>query len=111
MFHLLILFLRLDTIGLAGFGHDFGALDGRSSAVATAFEDFARHPIGIRNVVMVALQSVFVRLGNLPTEHWRAVEDMRTACSVLARDLLERDREIEKDAKSIMGFMRECPSG
>jgi hypothetical protein len=98
---------RLDTIGIAGFGHDFRALEGQPSAVGTAFEGIGNNPIGLVDIVMVALQNVFVSLGDLPSAHWKAVKDLYRACSHLARDLLERDPEVEKSSKSIMGLMSE----
>ncbi|KAL0067301.1 hypothetical protein AAF712_005699 [Marasmius tenuissimus] len=36
--------VALDTIGIAGFSHDFGSLDGKPSAVAAAFESWAKLP-------------------------------------------------------------------
>ncbi|THH01154.1 hypothetical protein EW145_g6961, partial [Phellinidium pouzarii] len=36
--------VSLDSIGLAGFGHDFGALEGRHSDVAEMFDSFSSLP-------------------------------------------------------------------
>jgi hypothetical protein len=100
--------LSLDTIGLAGFGHAFGALAGQASAISAAFDGLTQAPLGVVDLAMVALQLVVPRLRALPSAHWRAVDTLREECGRLARALLARDREVERENSSIMGLMSGC---
>ncbi|KAJ7689401.1 cytochrome P450 [Mycena rosella] len=56
----------LDTIGLAGFSHDFGALSGRTSAVATAFDSIGSKP-SILSTAIFMLSLISPVLGKIPT--------------------------------------------
>jgi hypothetical protein len=95
----------LDTMGLAGFSHDFGSLSGRKSDVSIAFDAiFAAQP-GVADAVVFFLQIVFPLASNLHTRRQRAVDTLHEACGKLAKQVIEKARVEEKGERSIMGLM------
>ncbi|KAJ7031179.1 cytochrome P450 [Mycena alexandri] len=88
--------IALDSIGIAGFSHDFRYIEGQQSAVTTAFEAISVFPVLLR----------------LPTQRMRLFWDLRSSLNVIAQRLLVRMRS-EKEAgvteeladKSIIGLL------
>ncbi|KAI9456895.1 cytochrome P450 [Boletus coccyginus] len=60
--------ISLDTIGLAGFSHDFGALDGKDTAVTEVFDTFGASPRSALNTGLFLLAQAFTFLSQLPKE-------------------------------------------
>jgi hypothetical protein len=100
---------RLDTIGLAGFSHDFGALDSKPSAVATAFADFADAGMGLGDAVVFFVQFLFPQIISLPTPRQRAINNLHEASGQIAKEMIRKVQmdEREKGERSVMGLMSE----
>jgi hypothetical protein len=103
--------VALDSIGIAGFSHDFASLDGKPCEVADAFENLgsARQP---------PLEHILFWLGMflpwlrdwIPTERGKKLADLRASLRKVADKLLERNRVggvREGDEKSIIGLLSE----
>ncbi|KAJ7499869.1 cytochrome P450 [Mycena latifolia] len=88
----------LDSIGIAGFSHDFRSLDGEYSAVAEAFDSLSFEGGGILAnlafVLLVGTQLSF--FANLPTDRNRIMGNLRRTMSVIADGLLEKTRREKK---------------
>jgi hypothetical protein len=95
----------LDTVGLAGFGHDFGTILGRPSAVGSSFEAVSSAQFGVLDAVILLLQPVLPFLTRIPTNRHKAVNKMALACSDIAKKLIARTTMEEKDERSIMGLL------
>ncbi len=72
--------ISLDSVGLAGFGHDFHALDGERSEVQKVFDSFASAPATGRLNALIPLllpmlpSTIFARL---PTDRVRLFRSLR----------------------------------
>jgi hypothetical protein len=95
----------LDTIGLAGFSHDFGALDGKTSEVASAFTDFQGAAPGLGDAFVFLFQIFFPRVAGFPTPRQRAIKKLGVACEQLAKDIIAKANVEEKGERSVMGLM------
>ncbi|KIJ28906.1 hypothetical protein M422DRAFT_215237 [Sphaerobolus stellatus SS14] len=95
--------VALDTIGVAGFSHDFGTLQGQHSVVAETFDSFTRvqnKPPSYRSLIMSLFVPVLPFLLKLPgNPRLRSVKKLHKATGEVADDLLKRMRD-EKAAKS-----------
>jgi cytochrome P450 len=98
----------LDSIGLAGFSHDFESLAGKRNDIVDSFDQMAEKGVDPLDVFLVLLSPAFPILHRIPTKRHRIVNRMNSACGVLARRLLQ-DNRTEKDAdrgdRSIMGLL------
>ncbi|KAJ7464550.1 cytochrome P450 [Mycena latifolia] len=88
----------LDSIGIAGFSHDFRSLDGGHSAVAEAFDSLSFEGGSVLSnlafVLLVGTQfSIFAKL---PTDRNRMMGNLRRTISVIADGLLEKTRREKK---------------
>ncbi|KAI5117520.1 hypothetical protein M0805_009528 [Coniferiporia weirii] len=103
--------VSLDTIGITGFGHDFGTLEGRHSDVAEMFDSFGTQPPTGIAIAISLLGPVLPFLFRIPTFHQRRVQKLHGTIGVIAETLLERSRA-EKEAgligdtgRSMMGSL------
>ncbi|KAF8665642.1 hypothetical protein AX16_000097 [Volvariella volvacea WC 439] len=91
--------VSLDSIGIAGFGHDFKTLEGKKSSVLDVFDSF-----GSASSTVTPIFSVFVPimpfLLYLPTERNKAVARWRKTMSNIANDLLVKTK-LEKEKEGI----------
>ncbi|KAJ7755153.1 cytochrome P450 [Mycena metata] len=102
----------LDSIGIAGFSHDFRYIEGQKSAVTTAFEAMQLSESSILTKLIFMLSSLFPFLLRLPTQRMRLFWDLRSSLNVIAQRLLAR-MQSEKEAgvteeladKSIIGLL------
>ncbi|EPQ51852.1 cytochrome P450 [Gloeophyllum trabeum ATCC 11539] len=107
--------VSLDSIGIAGFGHDFGALRGKESTVAQVFDAFNTLKPSFFAIVGFILGPTLPILAKLPTE--RRALTMRWTSSVaqMAAELLERVRKeneegVKTEEKSIIGLLLKAES-
>lgn len=106
--------VSLDSIGIAGFAHDFGALEGRHSDVAALFDSFGSAPLGKGLTILLPLLApVLPFLANIPTKRSRLVKKLHKSMEEVSEELLARSRK-EKEAgdtggssRSIIGALRE----
>ncbi|KAG2066346.1 cytochrome P450 [Suillus decipiens] len=102
--------ISLDTVGIAGFSHDFGSLDGKRASVVEAFETFGANPQASRVPLLIA--SVFPIIFKIPTKRHHLVKELSATMEKISNDLLTRSRR-EKDVnmserdeeKSIVGLL------
>ncbi|KAI6154180.1 cytochrome P450 [Pisolithus tinctorius] len=99
----------LDSIGLAGFSHDFGSLDGKTNSVADVFTTFEG---SVPNSTLLLLATVFPLLTYVPTSRGDLFGDMNRTLADISRKFLERSKEEKeagivdgKDDKSIIGVL------
>lgn len=82
--------VSLDSIGIAGFGHDFGALHGEHSAIEELFDSFGNIP---QNPFIILLGSVFPFLIRLPTKRKRLISRLHNTMEDVSEKLLARSRK------------------
>ena len=102
---------RMDTIGLAGFSHDFGALEGKHTSVSEAFDTIGARSIA-RNKGFLLLTQTFPFLLRLPTPRWKLIQKLNVAMEEISNVLLTRtQKELEmgvvkgKEERSIIGLL------
>lgn len=107
--------VSLDTIGIAGFSHDFDALEGKQSAVADAFDSFGSAPPRGLSSIFPILGPVLPFLMKIPTRRRKMVQHLHKSMEEIAESLLERSRK-EREAgvlgdssRSIIGALRKSP--
>ncbi len=111
-------FLRMncvsfDTIGTAGFGHEFGSLEGRQSDVKDVFEAFGFTPPQGLSLILPLLAPVLPLLQMIPNSRKRLNNRLNKAMGVISAVLLQRSRK-EKEmgvsdmGRTIMGTLGEC---
>ncbi|KAJ6579607.1 cytochrome P450 [Mycena vulgaris] len=102
----------LDSVGLAGFSHDFQYLEGKKSPVTDVFEalQVTETTFATNLVFLLAFQFPFVL--NIPTRRMRMFWELRRSLNVIAQRLLENTRR-EKEGnvaeeltdKSVIGLL------
>ncbi|EEB93191.1 hypothetical protein MPER_08190 [Moniliophthora perniciosa FA553] len=102
--------VSIDSIGIAGFSHDFGSLDGKSSAVVTAFESLGSSKQSAIGAIKFLLSSVFPILNYIPTERSRMFRELRRSLVEIADVLIKRTRQAGVDDKSIIGLLFKAES-
>ncbi|KAI5117516.1 hypothetical protein M0805_009524 [Coniferiporia weirii] len=85
--------VSLDSIGIAGFSHDFGALEGRHSDVAEMFDSFGSLPPRGVSIVLPLLGPILPFLLKIPTNRRRLVKRLHSTMEEIAETLLERSRK------------------
>ncbi|KAK2465993.1 hypothetical protein APHAL10511_001634 [Amanita phalloides] len=101
--------ITLDSIGIAGFGHDFKALEGYESPILKVFESFNNIGSSGRRSFLL-LGPIFPQMLKLPTERSRMFRQMSKATSDMATHFLENSQseresfQYVKD-KSILGLL------
>jgi len=112
--------ISLDSIGLAGFSHDFGAIYGKKSAVTETFDAFSTTPpTKFFRFMFVVLGLVFPWFVNLPTARTQMSKKLNDAMAEIAEALLKRTRrekeqggnEGEKDRSVIGALLRAETAG
>ncbi|TFK33700.1 cytochrome P450 [Crucibulum laeve] len=102
--------IALDSVGIAGFGHDFGSLDGHRTFVAEVFDMLGSNNYSVISNIIFFLGPVFPMLQNLPTKRNKIFKQLHVNMSDIAKDLLERSRkekegELAFEEKSIIGLL------
>ncbi|KAF7969717.1 hypothetical protein HWV62_26120 [Athelia sp. TMB] len=99
----------LDTIGIAGFSHDFKTLEGQESSIANVFAAFGRHKLNMLEMVHLMLLTVFPILWRLPTSLVGLAEELSSTVGAISKTLLTKTRSEkigeEKGDRSIMGLL------
>ncbi|KAG1729375.1 cytochrome P450 [Suillus lakei] len=105
--------VSLDTIGIAGFSHDFGSLDGKHASVTEVFDTFGNNPQpSAVNQIVFLLASAFPIIVKIPTKRGKLTKKLNATMGEISNDLLLRSRR-EKDVdvkdaeeeKSIIGLL------
>ncbi|KAH7927044.1 cytochrome P450 [Leucogyrophana mollusca] len=104
--------ISLDTIGIAGFSHDFGSLDGKHASVTEVFDSFSTaKPSPLTSLVFI-IGPVFPWLIKLPTLRKRMIARLNKSMGEISEVLLSRTRQEKeananetKEEKSIIGLL------
>ncbi|KAG2741072.1 cytochrome P450 [Suillus brevipes Sb2] len=105
--------ISLDTIGIAGFSHDFGSLDGERASVTEVFDTFGNNQqASAVNHVFIMIASAFPIITKIPTQRANLFKKLSVTMGEISDDLLTRSRR-EKDVnmsekdeeKSIIGLL------
>ena len=82
---------RLDSIGIGGFSHDFGSLEGNISPVMAAFDSFGSIKPSFSIMLSVILGVVCPGLSwRIPTARKTSLMSIATSTRVIATELLDR---------------------
>jgi hypothetical protein len=88
----------LDTIGIAGFSHDFGTLQGNHSAIAEVFESFVMLKHTLFQIVVFILSTAFPILMRTPGPRRNLVQKFSSNAENISRQLLETTRKEKEGA-------------
>ncbi|KAH8831754.1 cytochrome P450 [Flagelloscypha sp. PMI_526] len=110
--------ISLDSIGTAGFGHEFNSIDGQPSTVVDLFKSFHNAERSIFGTVVFLLSIAFPRIfTKVPTKRMRLVRRFREAMASTAEELLNKTRQETKALgeysaaeKSIIGLLVKAES-
>ncbi|KAG1818504.1 cytochrome P450 [Suillus subaureus] len=103
----------LDTIGIAGFSHDFGSLDGKHASVTEVFDTFGNNSqASAVNQLFFLFASAFPIIAKIPNKRTKLSKKLNVTMGEISNDLLIRSRR-EKDVnmkeseeeKSIIGLL------
>jgi hypothetical protein len=104
---------RFDSIGIAGFGHDFKALEGHKSPTFEAFNRLSNVQDSAAMLLYMVAGLFIPQVVNIPTEPARFLKNMKKNFSDIAEKLIE-DSQRSEDAsetmghRSIIGLLRAC---
>jgi cytochrome P450 len=109
--------VSLDSIGIAGFSHDFGTLSGQRSAVCDVFDSFGTLKPSLAQVLVVILGTAFPILARAPTKRRKLVKKFVSDADEISRELLRKTR-VEKEGnvaeamgdKSVIGHLIKAES-
>lgn len=97
-------------MGIAGFGHDFQALEGKTSVVTDLFDSFVM-TAGKKNpfTLLFFLAFAFPVLNNIPNPRNQMAVSFGKAFRIIADDLLEKCRSQEAfgGERSMVGMLSE----
>ncbi|KAI6012644.1 cytochrome P450 [Pisolithus orientalis] len=105
--------ISLDTIGFAGFSHDFGSLDGKPASVTEIFDTFgSSSKRSAVNVGLLLLSQVIPLLSFIPTSRTKLLREMQRTMEDISTELLARTRKEKeegvldgKEDRSIIGVL------
>ncbi|KAF8162511.1 cytochrome P450 [Mycena galopus ATCC 62051] len=95
--------ISLDTIGLAGFAHDFGTLSGKTSSIATTFDTIGAKPSFLDNVSFL-LSFIIPLFGHIPTDRRLMLNQLTKTMFSLGDKFLESTSDDVAD-KSVIGLL------
>ncbi|KAG2066347.1 cytochrome P450 [Suillus decipiens] len=105
--------VSLDTVGIAGFSHDFGSLTGKHASVTEVFDSFGNNPkASAVNQLLFLVALAFPIITKIPTKRSKLFKKLGVTMGEISNDLLIRSRR-EKDVnmserdeeKSIIGLL------
>ncbi|RDB20227.1 hypothetical protein Hypma_012646 [Hypsizygus marmoreus] len=100
--------VSLDSIGIAGFSHDFESLSGKSSPIVAAFESLGSAPSGSFMKVAATLAPLFPWIYQIPSGRKRELDNLAAVMTDIANDLMARakvDRADKALERSIIGAL------
>ncbi|KAI0922142.1 hypothetical protein AcW2_006919 [Taiwanofungus camphoratus] len=86
-------YISLDSIGIAGFSHDFGTLHGKDSTVANVFDAFSSAEPSVFATLTFMLGIVFPFLIRIPTRRRLLMNRLNASMEEIARELLANTRK------------------
>ncbi|KAG6839924.1 hypothetical protein C0991_010334 [Blastosporella zonata] len=104
--------VSLDSIGIAGFSHDFESLSGRTSQVADAFGAFGSSTRAFLVDISLILSPIFPWLLELPGRRKTILKNLSVMFSQIAEDLVKKAKnEMEHDISSMNSIMSTLSMG
>jgi len=102
--------VSLDSVGIAGFSHDFGTLHGKHSTVAHVFDAFTNTKPSLLGAATFTLGLVFPVMTKIPTAMRRLIRQLNFSMGEIADELLANTRkesagEVKTEDKSIIGLL------
>ncbi|KAI0368462.1 cytochrome P450 [Pilatotrama ljubarskyi] len=104
--------VSLDSIGIAGFSHDFGSLEGKYSSVADVFDRMGHIKPSAITAAAIFFGNTFPFLWRIPTPMRRLQQQLNKSMEEIATVLLENTRremrgagEKGREEKSIIGLL------
>ncbi|KAG2085843.1 cytochrome P450 [Suillus cothurnatus] len=105
--------ISLDTIGIAGFSHDFGSLDGKRANVTDVFDTFgANQQVSAVNQIFILLASAFPIIIKMPNKRTNLFKKLSVTMGEISNDLLIRSRQEKNvnisetdEEKSVIGLL------
>jgi hypothetical protein len=88
---------RLDSLGIAGFSHDFGTLRGKYSVVAEVLDSFGGRKLTFVDTLKLVLSLAFPFLINIPTERFNLFKRFKSTAKEISQELLQRTRKEKKE--------------
>ncbi|KAJ7289122.1 cytochrome P450, partial [Mycena rebaudengoi] len=106
--------VALDSIGIAGFSHEFSSLDGKPCEVTDAFENLSNaRPSPVENIrFLLGMFLPWVK-DWIPTERGKKLDELKISLREVANKLLERSRVsgvAYGEEKSIIGLLIKAES-
>ncbi|KAJ7983168.1 cytochrome P450 [Mycena polygramma] len=97
----------LDSLGVAGFGHDFESLNGNYCIVTAAFYALGAPDTNSPADIIFRLASTYPLLRGIPTARNRIIRDFQSYMRRIAGDMLERKarKECTGEDNSILGSL------
>ncbi|KAJ7194972.1 cytochrome P450 [Mycena pura] len=106
--------VALDSIGIAGFSHEFGSLDGKPCEVTDAFENLSNaRPSPLQNIQFLLGMFLPWVKDWIPTERGRKLDELKISLRKVANKLIERSRVsgvTNSEDKSIIGLLIKAES-
>jgi len=96
---------RLDSIGLAGFGYDFKAVEDHDSPVNDVFRYFNDSSSNDIRLMIDIICPIFPFIFNVPTRTVRMFRKLNQATSKFAAELIRKNSG--KDDQSLLGLLSE----
>ncbi|KAH8824624.1 cytochrome P450 [Flagelloscypha sp. PMI_526] len=105
--------ISLDSIGIAGFGHDFKCLEGESTELVDMLSEFNKQSFSVLDMVVLMGSFLFPQaLGLLPTRRNRLLRNFHSTMAKTAQDVLDQTKsetkalgEFSSTEKSIIGLL------
>ncbi|PCH41707.1 cytochrome P450 [Wolfiporia cocos MD-104 SS10] len=85
--------VSLDSVGIAGFSHDFGTLHGKQPLVATTFDSFGHLKPSILSSLTIILGLAIPALTKIPTAFGRLIKQLNNSMGEIADELLNDMRK------------------
>ncbi|KAJ7504772.1 cytochrome P450 [Mycena galericulata] len=100
--------ISLDTIGLAGFSHDFGTLTGNTSKITSIFDAFGSKE-SFLDIAVFLFSMVVPIVDNFPTRRNSLLSQLTKSMQDLGNKFLENTSNVSTD-KSVMGQLMKSAS-
>lgn len=106
--------VSLDSVGVAGFSHDFGTLEGKHSTIAEVFDSFGKLKLSFFQILIFILSGGLPFIAHTPSMRKTLVKKFSIATDEISREMLERTRmekDEGKDDHSIIGLLIKATNG
>ncbi|KAF7375649.1 Cytochrome P450 [Mycena sanguinolenta] len=97
--------ISLDTIGLAGFAHDFGTLSGKTSSIAKALDELGSKPSTFLDDVFFLLSSIRPVFASVPTSRRLMLNQLTKEMFAIGEKFLESTGDVTALDKSVIGLL------